>query len=140
MWLLEFIKSLFNKPKYDYTIEEGMIPYNTIIDSRFLILDSNNKDERLFIFKKIEEFYKENNDVIVVRHFYYDHALVVVHPESFDNGILTLQAAEGLSAGIFIGRHGKDIDHFKSRLNSKVYERYGFYNPIKTINIKTIKC
>lgn len=142
MSLIKFIKSLFNKPKF--VMKENIFPFNTIIDNRYLLENnigleySSQAEAKRDIFNKIESFYRGNRNVMVIRHFYYDHALVVVRPESFDNGTLTLQAVEGLSASIFIGKHGQDIEHFKNRLNDRIYERYGFYNPVKTINIKIV--
>ena len=144
MRLLKFIKSLFNKPKF--TMKENIFPFNTIIDNRYLLENnigleySCQAEAKRDIFNKIESFYRSDRNVIVIRHFYPEFALVIVNTDSFANGTLTLFAVKGVTAGIFIGNHGQDIDHFKNRLNDRIHERYGFYNPVKTINIKIIKC
>ena len=44
-----------------------------------------------------------------------------------------------MKASVFIGKHGQDIAHFKTKLNDEIFYKYGFYNVVNTIDIKILK-
>lgn len=147
MNLLLKIKEFLFKRKSTFVVSENLFPVNTIIDDRYLKSNSiklgydDQVDSIMDVFAKIEDFYKNDRYVIVVRHFYCDFAIVIVHPDGFNNrdDVLTLYADNNSRVGIFIGKYGQDIDHFKERLNEELYYRSGLYNIVKTISIKLLK-
>lgn len=147
MNFLTIFKNWFSKRKSTFVMSENLFPVNTIIDDRYLKANSiklgydEQIDSKMDIFSKIEEFYKKNKDIIVLRHFYCDFAIVIVHPNGFvrRDGGLTLFTNNSMTAGIFIGKHGQDIAHFKTKLNDEIFYKYGVFNAVKTINIKLLK-
>lgn len=147
MNFLTIFKNWFSKRKSTFVISENLFPINTIIDDRYLKANSiklgydEQIDSKMDIFSKIEEFYKKNKDIIVLRHFYCEFAIVIVHPNGFvrRDGGLTLFTNNSMTAGIFIGKHGQDIAHFKTKLNDEIFYKYGVFNAVKTINIKLLR-
>ena len=149
MTLLTKIKEFLFKRKSTFVMSENLFPVNTIIDDRYLKANSiklgydEQVDSKMDVFSKIENFYKKSRDIIVLRHFYCDFAIVIVHPDGFKridgNGNLTLFSTNDMTASIFIGKHGQDINHFKRELNEEIHYKYGFYNAVNTIDIKLLK-
>ena len=149
MNFLTIFKNWFSKRKSTFVMSENLFPVNTIIDDRYLKANSiklgydEQVDSKMDVFSKIENFYKKNRDIIVLRHFHHDFAIVIVHPDGFKridgNGNLTLFSTNDMTASIFIGKHGQDINHFKRELNEEIHYKYGFYNAVNTIDIKILK-
>lgn len=147
MNLLTKIKEFLFKRKSTFVMSENLFPVNTIIDDRYLKANSiklgydEQIDSKMDIFSKIEEFYKTNNDIIVLRHFHCEVAIVIVDPNGFvrRDGKVTLFSNNRVTAGIFIGKRGQDIQKFKDALNERIHYKYGFYNVVNTIDIKILK-
>lgn len=147
MNLLLKIKEFLFKRKSTFVMMEDLFPHNTIIDDRYLrdnctrLGYDDQIDSKMVIFSKIEEFYKTNNDIIVLRHFHCEFAIVIVNPNGFvrRDGKFTLFSTNSMTAGIFIGKRGQDIQKFKAALNEEIHYKYGFYNVVNTIDIKILK-
>lgn len=145
MILLSKIKNWFFRKKSTFAMVENLFPYNTIIDDKYLTNNSSTigydaqVDSKMDVFSKIEGFYKNNKDIIVLRHFHCTFALVIFHPYGFSNGKLTLHTNVSTTACVFIGKHGQDIAKFKKELNNEIFYKYGFYNVIKEIDIKVLR-
>lgn len=147
MNLLLKIKEFLFKRKSTFVMSENLFPHNTIIDDRYLKANSiklgydEQIDSKMDIFSKIEEFYKKNKDIIVLRHFYYEFAIVIVDPNGFTHrdGKFNLFSNNSMTASVFIGKHGQDIQKFKAALNEEIHYKYGFYNVVNTIDIKILK-
>lgn len=145
MKLLVKIKDWFFKRRNNFVMEKNTFPVNTIIDNNYLMVNnigldySSQLEAKMAIFSKIEKFYKNNRDIIVLRHFYPEFAIVIVDPIGFYKGELTLFGNSAATISRFIGNHGQDAIKFKTALNEKIFYKYGFYNSIEKISFKILK-
>lgn len=126
------------KYKSKFKMEKDLLPYNTILDSRFLILDSNDRETRVEILNGIEEFYKNSAVYITVRQE--DYSIVIVNPFIIkSDGILHIGGSK-YSCPVFIGKQGKDIAIFKEELNKKIEKKFNRPNTVKEIKLHEIVC
>lgn len=124
-WLL-YDKPIRYKTKFKY--EHGLLPVNTVLDARFLLMEHEPKENLEEIFASIENYIKNMSLKGFWSSGYFtvrspdNHSIVIVNPfvsTSYDNS-RHLQVAKGLSGALFIGRHGTNINGFLLEMNKKL--------------------
>lgn len=116
-WLL-YDKPIRYKTKFKY--EHGVLPTNTVLDSRFLLIE--DKSDLEDIFTSIENFYKKDGTGYFTVRSYDRHSIVIVNPfvSTGTENQRYLQVAKGISGALFIGKHGENINRFLYDMNCKL--------------------
>lgn len=118
-WLL-YDKPIRYKIKFKY--EHGLLPVNTVLDARFLLMEHDTKEEIEDVFTSIENCYNKQRGALggyfTVRSPD-NHSIVIVNPfvSTGTENERCLQVAKGISDALFIGKHGENINRFLYNMN-----------------------
>ena len=118
-WLL-YDRPIKYKTKFKY--EHGMLPVNTVLDARFLIMEHDAKEDLEDVFTAIENFYKKDGTGYFTVRSPDNHSIVIVNPfvSTGPENQRYLQVAKGISGALFIGKHGENINRFLLDMNNKL--------------------
>lgn len=116
-WLL-YDRPIKYKTKFKY--EHGMLPVNTVLDGRYLLVE-DQKDLQ-DIFTAIENFYRKDGTGYFTIRSHDNYSIVIVNPfvSTGTENQRYLQVAKGISGSIFIGKHGENINRFLLDMNNKL--------------------
>lgn len=116
-WLL-YDRPIKYKTKFKY--EHGMLPVNTVLDGRYLLVE--NQEDLQDIFTTIENFYRKDGTGYFTIRSRDNYSIVIVNPfvSTGAENQRYLQVAKGISGSIFIGKHGENINRFLLDMNNKL--------------------
>lgn len=115
-WVL-YDKPIRYKTKFKY--EHGLLPVNTVLDARFLIMEHDPKEDLEEVFTVVENFYKKDGTGYFTVRSPDGHSIVIVNPfvATGTENQRCLHVAKGISGALFIGKHGENINRFLYNMN-----------------------
>lgn len=117
-------------------MNEFEIPYNVFIDKEYLIKYMGREDngdiyQELAVIKDraIDEREAAKCLCIVIEHNFNSHCFIILSYDyimSIKNGNLKIYTANAKSAGIVIGKQGRNVNYLKNTINRKLADFNGF--------------
>ena len=117
-------------------MNEFEIPYNVFIDKEYLVKYMNKKEDidlvqELAVVKDIAINEREASKClyIVIEHNFNSNCFIVLSYDylmSIKNGNLKIYTANPKSAGIVIGKQGRNVNYLKNTINRKLADFNGF--------------
>lgn len=117
-------------------MNEFKIPYNVFIDKEYLVKYMNKKEDldlvqELAVVKDIAINEREASKClyIVIEHSFNSNCFIVLSYDylmSIKNGNLKIYTANQKSAGIVIGKQGRNVNYLKNTINRRLADFNGF--------------